>query len=419
VNQLPIDPSADRSRRAWLPCPNCNHGGDCRHCLRKKNCQTHWQYLLENAGTRVSLQCPTCAHLWSVDTARMRQAPPDATVTIALSGHARHIATSRNAGRTYVTTADAVSVIDQRNRVVRTIAISVDPKRTLVSPDGSRLYVAGFDGWVSTIDTEDYTVTTTRRDPSTAEVVSPADNYLYSAHNQGRNSWVSAMTDAGAMVTVVAVDSFANALVSSPDGSRLYVGSSRPESGRRRGQGSVSVIDTATFTLIDVMPMQFAPDALAVSPDGAKLYATHYNLNAVSAIELASQRHTVIRLADAPLDVIPSPGGDQLYVTCLHSLELIDTVTDSTESVPAGDLPRHLQISGDGRHFYVTDVQHNAVWVFDPVDKAIVTSVDLRRKAETVALSADAEFVYVADSLSPTVAVVPLASRHWRPENVR
>ena len=66
MNHLPIDPDADSRRRAGLPCPNCNRGRDCSQC-RNNDCQTHWQYLLKNAGTRVSLQCPICAHLWTVD----------------------------------------------------------------------------------------------------------------------------------------------------------------------------------------------------------------------------------------------------------------------------------------------------------------------------------------------------------------
>lgn len=66
VNHLPIDPDA-HSRRAWLPWPNCNHGHGCPQCQNNHNCQIHWQYLLKTAGTRVSLQCPICAHLWTVD----------------------------------------------------------------------------------------------------------------------------------------------------------------------------------------------------------------------------------------------------------------------------------------------------------------------------------------------------------------
>ena len=65
---LPIDPTADRSRRAWLRCPACTQGADCAECQANKNCADHWQYLLGNQATVVHLQCPACGWLWSADT---------------------------------------------------------------------------------------------------------------------------------------------------------------------------------------------------------------------------------------------------------------------------------------------------------------------------------------------------------------
>jgi hypothetical protein len=53
-----------------MRCPACDYGAGCRDCTTGRNCGTHWQYLLSNQGTRVNLQCPHCAHLWSVDTRR-------------------------------------------------------------------------------------------------------------------------------------------------------------------------------------------------------------------------------------------------------------------------------------------------------------------------------------------------------------
>ena len=67
---LPIDPTADRGRRAWLPCPCCDHAAKCGDCRDTRNCDTHWQYLLSNKGTLVHLQCSDCGYLWSTDTHR-------------------------------------------------------------------------------------------------------------------------------------------------------------------------------------------------------------------------------------------------------------------------------------------------------------------------------------------------------------
>jgi hypothetical protein len=67
---LPIDPTADRARRAWMRCPSCGQGRYCVDCASTRNCDTHWQYLLNNQGMVVHLQCPECGHLWSTNTRR-------------------------------------------------------------------------------------------------------------------------------------------------------------------------------------------------------------------------------------------------------------------------------------------------------------------------------------------------------------
>lgn len=330
--------------------------------------------------------------------------------SVPLGCNPRHVVVSPDGTHIYATTAKSVNVIDRAHRVVASIPVDAEPKRTMVSADGSRIYVTGYNGSISIINPMEYTVRTVVGDVITAEVVSPQDNYIYLAHCQGHNCWVSAVSDVGATAAVVPVDSYATALTLSPDGSRLYVASSKPRSAYQHGSGSVAVVDTATFALIDVIAMQFAPDTTVVSPDGSTLYATHYNRNAISVIELASRSHSLIGLDDAPLDIAQSPNGDQLYVTNLHSLALIDTATNVAESVPIGDLPRHLQISGDGKRAYVTDLGHNSVWVMDPFNKTIIAMVDLGRDPEALTLSADEEHLYVADRLAPTLTVVSLVS---------
>ncbi|AOR33036.1 hypothetical protein BFF78_19975 [Streptomyces fodineus] len=53
---LPLDPQADRGRRAWgMDCPECDDRGG-------------WRYLLSNSGSLLHLQCPSCHHIWSHET---------------------------------------------------------------------------------------------------------------------------------------------------------------------------------------------------------------------------------------------------------------------------------------------------------------------------------------------------------------
>lgn len=65
---MPLDPTASIARRAWLDCPNCEHGKNCPPCTSSQTCDKHWQFLLSNTTTVLHLQCPTCGHLWDHDT---------------------------------------------------------------------------------------------------------------------------------------------------------------------------------------------------------------------------------------------------------------------------------------------------------------------------------------------------------------
>ena len=65
---LPIDPGADKGRRAWVPCPGCDDERGCATCEAGRTCADHWRYLLSNQGRLVHLQCPNCAHLWVWDS---------------------------------------------------------------------------------------------------------------------------------------------------------------------------------------------------------------------------------------------------------------------------------------------------------------------------------------------------------------
>lgn len=65
---LPIDPHADRARRAWVDCPRCDDNRGCAVCAGPRSCTEHWRYLLAHKGRRLHLQCPSCAHLWEHDS---------------------------------------------------------------------------------------------------------------------------------------------------------------------------------------------------------------------------------------------------------------------------------------------------------------------------------------------------------------
>ena len=323
------------------------------------SCQTHWQYLLKNEGTRVSLQCPTCSYLWTVDAI---------VETISLGGPAGEVATSPDGNYVYVLLADSIKVISRLHHVVATYPTGAHPKNMIVSFDATRIYVTGYDGTVSIISTADNSVQTFVLNRSTDEIVSPDGNYIYLAHSgtvEGtRSSWISVVTADGATVAVVPVHRHATGLGVSPDGSRLYV-ATRQSSSYLDWRGSISVIDTETYRVVDSIAVELAPDTVTVSRDGTRLYATHYHKNSISIIDLETHAVTRRVLRDGPIDLALSPDGAIAYVTLLHSLAVIDAAATVAKSPPIGDLPRQVSFSADGKRAYVLDFGRRTISALD------------------------------------------------------
>ena len=138
--------------------------------------------------------------------------------TISLGGHAGEIVISPD--DVYVIVADSVKVISRLHHIVATSRIGPHPKSILVSADGTRVYVTGYDGSTSIISTAEHTVKNFVLDRSTAEVVSPDRNYIYLAHSgivgHTRGNWISVISAEGATVAVVPVEGHATGLARVP-----------------------------------------------------------------------------------------------------------------------------------------------------------------------------------------------------------
>lgn len=139
------------------------------------------------------------------------------------------------------------------------------------------------------------------------EVVTADRPLIYTAHNAKHDgrcaSGISVNDTEGATVaTIPGVDGCAITDLSvNPDGTRVYAGLSRHSCYYQYRTGFVSVVDTATYAVIDVIDTRVSPDSVTVSPDGLTLYATHYDTEFVSAVDLATHCVTPVALGDPHL----------------------------------------------------------------------------------------------------------------------
>ena len=399
--------------------PQCNQGSDCPDCQNNHTCQTHWQYLLNDDGTGASLQCPTCAHLWTVDAiaeepidGRRLQAAEPLITTISLGGPAGEVATSPDGNYVFVLLTDSVKVISRSNHVVATYPTGAHPKNMFVNADATRIYVTGYDGSTSIISQADNSVKTYVLNRSITEILSPTGDYIYLAHSgmvdSARRSWISVVAADGATVAVVPVHGHVTGLGVNPDGSQLYV-ASRRSSSSRDWRGSISVINIETYRVVGSIAMEFAPDTVTVSRDGTHLYAMEYHRNSFSVINLETRAVTRRGIGDAPIDLALRPDGAVAYVTCLHSLAVIDTAANIVKITSTGGLPRGVRFSVDGKRAYVVDFAQSSICVLDTADNSVVGTVAVGGHPEAMALRPDGKFLYVTDGRDGTVAVISTA----------
>jgi YVTN family beta-propeller protein len=120
---------------------------------------------------------------------------------------------------------------------------------------------------------------------------------------------------------------------------------------------AVTVIDTASGTVLATIPVGTGPTRVAITPDGARAYVSNRDSG---------------------------------------SLSVIDTISDSVAAtIPVGANPAALAVSPDGARVYVM-LADGMVQVVDGLLAEVVKTIEVRGSAGGIALSPDGTRAYVA-----------------------
>ena len=182
---------------------------------------------------------------------------------------------------------------------------------------------------------------------------------------------------------------------------------------------NVSVIDTATNTVIATIPVGIGQNGVAVTPDGSKVYVTNVNVPFVSVIDTGTNTviATIFVGGLSPFGVAVTPDGSNVYVTDssrLGHVSVIDTGTNTViATIPVGEGPRGVAVTPDGSKVYVTNVQlpnPSVVSVIATATNTVIATIPLGGVSNGVAVTPDGRKVYVANSGSNNVFVIDTAT---------
>jgi YVTN family beta-propeller protein len=191
-----------------------------------------------------------------------------------------------------------------------------------------------------------------------------------------------------------------------PDGARLYL--------TVAGDGLLSVIDTATNTITTSIPVGAAPTGVSITPDGGHVYVANQISDTVSVIDTATNTVTAtIPVTGLPTGVAVTPDGARAYVGSILSdtLSVIDTATNTvTATIPGSGGPSIVAITPDGAHAYVSNNFAGTLSVIDTATNTITATIPVGVVPRFVAISENGAHVYVANYGSNTVSVIDTAS---------
>src|SRR5437899_6572939 len=192
----------------------------------------------------------------------------------------------------------------------------------------------------------------------------------YVAQNASNSTWViNTITNMPVAVIPVQFSPFGVAI--SPNGKFAYVTNtgavcdlcsfSQPP--------SVSVIDTATYSVVATIPVGQYPAGVAITPNGAFAYVANFNSNNVSVIDTATNTVTAtVTVGTNPLGVAITPNGAFAYVTNFASgtVSVISTTTNTVVATVAMASPAWgVAITPNGAFAYVTNPGSNNVSVIN------------------------------------------------------
>ena len=292
----------------------------------------------------------------------------------------------------------SVSIIDtDTNTVTATVPAGNHPAGVAVNPEGTRVYVANFylDNYENTLST--------LINPKLM-LVKGTDEHVETG--EGTVSVIDAATNT--LIATVPVESSPVGVAITPDGTKAYVAN--------RGSDIVSVIDTATNTVTAMVNVGSGPTGVVVTPDGKKAYVTNLYGSDVSIIDTATNTVTAtVPVGDYPFGVAITPDGAKVYVSNAGSstVSVIDTATNTvTATVPVGGWTLGTAVNPAGTKAYVTNYNDGTLSVIDTATNTVTATVFVGSGPYGVATNQDGTKVYVANQGSNTVSVIDAATNN-------
>lgn len=224
-------------------------------------------------------------------------------------------------------------------------------------------------------------------------------------------------TATNSVIRTYAVQPFPGALAPSPDGSRLYINTVLyPNPGY-----VVQVLDTASGATLATIPLNVpqSGSGMAIAPDGTRLYVTNQALNGSNVKIIDTRIHAVI--GTVPTGLVPraidlTPDGQSAYVAVQEAgvVSAIGTASGAiVGSVPAGTRPNDVRVLPNGSRVYavsqdqITAISTTSGATVGTIPVTLSRTIDFTPDNTTGIVAADARVHIVDTGANAFVGSIP------------
>lgn len=279
-----------------------------------------------------------------------------------------------------VTDQNSVTLFNtSTNLISATVPIPVESFASVISPDGTTIYVIdSTQPNVLVIDAATNTVTGSIPLPAIVGpggfdlIISPNGEKIYISNNiSGYVTVVNTITQLiEANIFVVAN---LGSLSITPDGSTVYVANFNFTA------DNVAIIDTATNTFTGYLSTGLSPGALSITPDGTKGFIGNSLTDTVSVVDIATNTVTnsiALPAGSGPYGTSILPNGKAVYVANIYNdtVTIIDVATETvtyTLNLAAGSSPFWLAATPDSKTVYVANLNTSNVTPVDVLTNSV------------------------------------------------